>query len=170
VGETRLEEALVAVSETNSHLPALGEHAREEAGRLLQLTLVELIALSLIGKQLHWNIAGPGFRDLHLQLDELVEEWRELSDVVAERAVAIGFPPDGRAPAVVEQSELEPVDPGPTQIEDAVRQLTHRVAEVDERVRGRCERLAEIDLVSQDVLIEATRTLEKQLWMIRSQI
>ncbi len=65
----------MAASETKAHLPALGEHARDEAGHTLQLTLVELIALSLIGKQLHWNIAGPGFRDLHLQLDELVDEW-----------------------------------------------------------------------------------------------
>ena len=64
--------------ETRPIFPALGEHARKEAGRLLQLTLVELIALSLIGKQLHWNIAGPGFRELHLHLDELVDEWREL--------------------------------------------------------------------------------------------
>ena len=159
----------MAASETTTNLPALGEHAREEAGRLLQSTLVELIALSLIGKQLHWNIAGPGFRDLHLHLDELVDEWRESSDVVAERAVAIGFSPDGRAPAVIEESELEPVAPGPTTIPDAIRQLTHRVAEVDERVRERAERLADIDLTSQDVLIEVTRALEKQLWMIRSQ-
>jgi len=160
----------MAVSETKAHLPALGEHAREEAGRLLQLSLVELIALSLIGKQLHWTIAGPGFRELHLHLDELVDEWRELSDVVAERAVAIGFSPDGRAPAVVAQSELEPIEPGPTSIEDAIRQLTHRVAEVDERTRERAERLGEIDLGSQDVLIEVLRALEKQLWMIRSSV
>jgi starvation-inducible DNA-binding protein len=165
-----MEDAAMAVSENKAHLPALGEHARQEAGNLLQLTLVELIALSLIGKQLHWNVAGPGFRDLHLQLDELVDEWKELSDVVAERAVAIGFPPDGRAPTVVERSGLEPVEPGPMRVPDAIRQLTRRVAEVDERVRERCERLGEIDLVSQDVLIEVTRALEKQLWMIRSQL
>src|SRR5580704_7608241 len=96
--------------ETQSHLPPLGAHARDEAGRLLQLTLVELIALSLIGKQLHWTVVGPGFRDLHLHLDELVEEWRDLSDTVAERAVAIGFSPDGRAPTVIEQSELQPIE------------------------------------------------------------
>src|SRR5438445_1206735 len=102
----------MAAPEMQAHLPALGEHAREEAGQLLQLTLVELIALSLIGKQLHWTVFGPGFRELHLHLDELVDEWRELSDVVAERAVAIGFSPDGRAPAVVGQSDLEPVEPG----------------------------------------------------------
>ena len=160
----------MATSETTTNLPALGEHAREEAGHLLQLTLVELIALSLIGKQLHWNIAGPGFRDFHLQLDELVGEWHELSDTVAERAVAIGVSPDGRAPTVIAQSELEPVAPGPTTVPNAIRELTHRVAEVDERVRARSERLGEIDLASQDVLIEATRMLEKQLWMIRSQV
>ena len=51
-------------------LPAVGHHARGEAGRMLQSTLVELIALSLIGKQLHWNIIGPEFRSLHLHLDQ----------------------------------------------------------------------------------------------------
>jgi DNA-binding ferritin-like protein len=45
-----------------------------------------------------------------------------------------------------------------------------RLAEVDERVRGRCERLGELDLPSQDVLIEVARALEKQLWMMRSQL
>jgi len=160
----------MAIPETQTHLPALGAHAREEAGHLLQLTLVELIALSLIGKQLHWTVVGPGFRDLHLHLDELVDEWRELSDVVAERAVAIGVSPDGRAPAVIAQSELDPVEPGPTPVPDVIRELTSRVADVDERVRTRMERLGEIDLASQDVLIEVTRSLEKQLWMIRSQV
>lgn len=159
----------MAAIENASHLPSLGAHAREEAGHLLQLTLVELIALSLIGKQLHWNIVGPGFRDLHLHLDELVDEWRELSDTVAERAVALGVEPDGRAPTVVATSELEPVAAGSTPVPSAVAELVRRIAEVDERVRGRCERLGEIDLASQDVLIEVTRALEKQLWMVRAQ-
>ncbi|TML06820.1 MAG: DNA starvation/stationary phase protection protein [Actinobacteria bacterium] len=146
----------MAGSETQAHLPALAEHERKEVGHLLQLTLVELIALSLIGKQLHWNIVGPGFRELHLHLDELTDEWRELSDVVAERAVALGYSPDGRAPAIVEQSELRPVDAGPTQVPKAIRE--------------RIERLGDLDLTSQDVLIEVTRTLEKQLWMLRSSL
>jgi starvation-inducible DNA-binding protein len=155
---------------THAHLPAFAEHARAEAGQLLQLTLVELIALSLIGKQLHWNVAGPGFRDLHLQLDALVDEWRELSDVVAERAVAIGFSADGRAPSVVQQSDLRPVEPGSTQVPTAIREVLERVGAVDERVRERAERLGEIDLTSQDVLIDVTRALEKQLWMLRAEL
>jgi starvation-inducible DNA-binding protein len=139
VGPVQLKEEAMAIPETQSHLPAFAEHERKEAGRLLQLTLVELIALSLIGKQLHWNIIGHGFRDAHLQLDELVDEWRELSDTVAERAVAIGYSVDGRAPAVVEQSELRPVDAGPTEVPKALREVVERVADVDERVRGRAD-------------------------------
>ena len=36
-----------------------------------------------------------------------------------------------------------------------------------ERIRSRMDRLGEIDLVSQDVLIDVVRDLEKQLWMLR---
>ena len=85
---------------TDTHLPALSPHAHEEVGRELQATLVELVDLSLVGKQLHWSVVGPQFRPLHLHLDELVDAWRELEDTVAERAVAIGFWPDGQAAAV----------------------------------------------------------------------
>src|SRR5437764_1348554 len=83
-----------------THLPALGEHRREEVGRELQATLVELVDLSLIGKQLHWNLVGTLFKPLHEHLDELVDSWRDLGDTVAERAVALGFSPDGQAAAV----------------------------------------------------------------------
>ncbi len=93
---------------TQTHLPPLGGHVREEVGRLLQDSLVELLGLSLIGKQLHWSVIGPLFRTVHTQLDELVDSWRDLADTVAERAVAIGIWPDGRASAIVEASGLNP--------------------------------------------------------------
>jgi DNA-binding ferritin-like protein len=81
----------------DAHLPALEHHGREEAGRELQATLVELVDLSLIGKQLHWNIFGRPFKPLHDHLHELVDSWRDLADTVAERAVALGVAPDGQA-------------------------------------------------------------------------
>jgi starvation-inducible DNA-binding protein len=139
-------------------------------GQELQATLHELIDLSLIGKQLHWAVVGPLFRPLHLLLDELVDSWRELSDTVAERAVALGFVPDGQAKAVAAGSQLAAV--APTALEDhlVVRDLTHRVAEVSEQVRDRMNRLGEADLASQDVLIEVVRELEKQQWMLRAQL
>jgi starvation-inducible DNA-binding protein len=156
---------------TSTYLPALEvPHEREGVGQELQATLHELIDLSLIGKQLHWAIVGTLFRPLHLQLDELVDSWHELSDSVAERAVALGFVPDGQASAVAAGSPLAPVAPGPVDDHVVVRELTHRVAEVSERTRGRMNRLGGADLASQDVLIEVVRELEKQQWMLRAQL
>ena len=150
-----------------AHLPALGQHQREEVGRELQATLVELIDLSLIGKQLHWNIFGRPFKPLHEHLDELVDSWRELSDTVAERAVALGFAPDGQVAAINDGSEITPVDCGSLDTDEATRELVQRLADVTERIRGRMDRLGELDLASQDVLIETIRELEKQQWMLR---
>ena len=157
----------MAASAASAHLPALGTHEREEVGNQLQATLVDLVDLSLIGKQLHWNVVGPQFRPLHLHLDELVDSWRDLSDTVAERAVALGVAPDGRAATVSAGSGIDAVDSGSLDTDTATRQLVERLEDVTERIRSRMDRLGEIDLVSQDVLIDVVRDLEKQLWMLR---
>jgi starvation-inducible DNA-binding protein len=156
-------------STTQAHLPSLGEHQRDEAGHQLQAMLVELIELALFGKQLHWSVTGPLFRPLHEHLDELVDSWRELSDVVAERAVAIGYFPDGQSATVAAASNLHRLERGPLEDHMVVRELTGRLADVSERARERMDRLGEIDAASQDVVIEVLRELEKQLWMVRAQ-
>jgi len=158
-------------STTQAHLPALAEpHQREDVGNQLQATLVELIELALFGKQLHWSVVGTLFKPLHEQLDELVDSWRELSDVVAERAVALGYYPDGQSAAVAAGSGLARLERGALQDHVVVRELTGHLADVAERVRERMDRMGEIDAASQDVLIEVLRELEKQLWMIRVQL
>jgi starvation-inducible DNA-binding protein len=156
-------------STTQAHLPALGEHQRDDVGHQLQATLVELVDLALFGKHLHWSVTGPLFKPLHEQLDELVDSWRELSDGVAERAVALGYFPDGQSPTVASGSGLARLERGALEDHVVVRELTGRVADVAERVRERMDRMGDIDAASQDVLIEVLRELEKQLWMIRAQ-
>ena len=106
---------------------------------------------------------------LHEHLDELVDSWRELSDTVAERAVAIGVFPDGQAAALAAGSDIPAVERGAIEDRVVVRELTRRLADVAERIRGRMDRLGELDVASQDVLIEVVRELEQQLWMIRAQ-
>jgi len=156
---------------TSSHLPALMQpHEREALCHELEATLHDLVSLSLIGKQLHWAVVGPLFQPLHLQLDELVDSWRDLSDTVAERAVALGQVPDGQAQAVATGSEIGPVARTPIEDHRVVWELTHRIAMVSERARTRMDRLGQIDAASQDVLIEVVRELEEQQWMLRAQL
>jgi starvation-inducible DNA-binding protein len=155
----------------SSFLPTLAvPHERAGVGRELQAVMIELISLSLIGKQLHWAVTGALFTQLHEQLDELVDSWKELADTVAERAVALGFVPDGQAQAIAAASELAPVPQGPIKDQVAVRAITQRLADVSERVRSRLRTTGEADLASQDVMIEVVRVLEKQQWMLRVQL
>jgi DNA-binding ferritin-like protein len=66
----------------STHLPALAEpHQRDEVGRQLQATLVELVDLSLLGKQLHWNVV---VRELTGRLAEVAERARERMDRLGE--------------------------------------------------------------------------------------
>jgi starvation-inducible DNA-binding protein len=160
----------MTASANQTHLPPLGGHVREEVGIELQATLVELLDLSLIGKQLHWTIVGPLFRPLHLQLDELIDSWRDMADTVAERAVAIGFIPDGQAEAIETGSQLSEIERGLIEDQVVVRHLARMLAETSEHCRGRMDRLGELDAASQDILIEVVRDLEKQLWMVRAQL
>lgn len=153
------------------HLPPLeAPHEREAVGRDLQMVLHELINLSLIGKQLHWAVVGPTSRPLHLFLDELVDSWRELADTVAERAVALGFVPDGQPPAVTAGSQLTPVRQAALEDHLVVWEMTRRVADVAERARALLVPVGRLDLASQDVLIEVVRALEKQQWLLRVQL
>jgi starvation-inducible DNA-binding protein len=160
----------MATTSSQTHLPTIDPHLRQEAGRELQATLVDLVDLMLVGKQLHWSVVGPQFRALHLQLDELVDAWSELADTVAERAVAIGTFPDGQAGTVAARSISRPLEPAAIEDHMVVRELAHRIAEISELARGRMERLGDLDTASQDVLIEVVRGLEEQQWMVRAQL
>ena len=80
---------------------------------------------------------------------------------------ALGVAPDGRAGTVDAGSGIDPVDAGALDTDTALRELVERLADVTERIRARMDRLGEIDLASQDVLVEVVRELEKQLWMLR---
>ena len=103
------------------------------------------------------------------ELQALIDSWRELADTVAERAVAIGVSPDGESATVTKESPLREVDRGELEDHVVVRELTSPLAEVAERARERMDRLGDVDVASQDVMIEVVRALEKQLWMTRAQ-
>ena len=135
----------------------------------LQGALVDLLDLSLVAKQVHWNVVGPRFRSVHLQLDEVVDSARTHSDTVAERASALGVPPDGRAATVAAGSGIGAVSDGWMKDTDAVRTLVDALGAVIVRMRERVEATAAADPVSQDIFIGVTADLEKHHWMFQAE-
>ena len=133
----------------------------------LQQALVDLIDLSLQAKQAHWNVYGPQFRSVHLQLDEVVALLRVASDDVAERLVAVGGLPDGRASAIVASSTVETYEAGAVAADKVIAQFEERLSAAATRIRDELPEL-ESDLPSQDLLTGIAYQLEKQAWMFRA--
>ncbi|MEU9121610.1 DNA starvation/stationary phase protection protein [Streptomyces sp. NPDC048506] len=147
----------------------LSDEDRRTVGNALQGALVDLVDLSLVAKQVHWNVVGPRFRSVHLQLDEVVASARRHADTVAERASAIGVSPDGRASTVAKTSGIGEVQDGWIKDGEVVRAMVSALGAVIVKMRERIVATAEPDPVSQDILIGLTADLEKHHWMFQAE-
>ncbi|MET9532050.1 MULTISPECIES: DNA starvation/stationary phase protection protein [unclassified Streptomyces] len=148
---------------------SLPEADLKVVGDALQGALADLVDLSLVAKQVHWNVVGPRFRSIHLQLDEVVDTARQYTDTVAERASAIGVTPDGRASTVSKTSAIREVPEGRINDADAVRTLVAALGAVIARMRERIAATDDPDPVTQDLLIGVTAALEKHAWMYQAE-
>src|ERR1700682_5181403 len=101
----------------------------------LQRVLVDLIELHIQGKQAHWNVVGTNFRDLHLQLDELVDAARESSDTIAERMRALDAVPDGRSDTIAAATSLPPFPAQEVNTADVVDLITTRTYAAIDTIR-----------------------------------
>ncbi|GLZ04380.1 DNA starvation/stationary phase protection protein [Actinomadura sp. NBRC 104412] len=148
----------------------LTEAAQKTVGDALQTSLVDLIDLALVAKQAHWNLVGRNFKVVHEHLDEVVDLARQYQDEVAERAIAIGVNPDGRARTVADRTVLPQPEAGYLADDKVVATITDTLARLVERFRERVEVTDEPDKVTQDLFIEIVAALEKQHWMFQAQI
>ncbi len=154
------------MTEMQSLLP---DDDRQATGNALQGALVDLLDLSLVAKQAHWNIVGPRFRSIHLQLDDVVSTARGYADTVAERAAAIGVPPDGRAGTITQTTHLTGVKDGWIKDGEVVDVIARALRETIGRMRERINLTDKSDLVTQDVFIGLTAQLEKHYWMFQAE-
>lgn len=118
----------------------------------LQKVLVDLIELHLQGKQAHWNVVGTNFRDLHLQLDGLVEAAREASDTIAERMRALDAVPDGRSDTVVATTTVPAMPPGLLSVTETVDMISLRIYAVVGTLRDVHDEVDAADPATADLL------------------
>src|ERR1700732_3118619 len=135
--------------------------APESLPQNLQKILVDLIELQLQGKQPHWNLVGTNFRDLHLQLDDIVDIAREASDTIAERMRALDAVPDGRSDTVVATTTVPAVPPGLLSSAEAVARITNRIYAVVGTMRTVHDDVDAADPSTADLLHQIIDDLEK---------
>jgi starvation-inducible DNA-binding protein len=143
--------------------------ASTELSSSLQRVLVDLIELHLQAKQAHWNVVGTNFRDLHLQLDELVDFARDASDTIAERMRALDVVPDGRSDTVVAATSLPQFPAYEHGTQEVVDLVTARVYATVDTIRTVHDSVDAEDPSTADILHQLIDGLEKLAWLIKSE-
>lgn len=151
-------------------------HDQPEARRvaivaLLNRQLADLLDLGLQAKQAHWNVKGAQFASLHALFDEVAEELGELSDELAERAVALGGVALGTAQAIARDTRLPAYPLDAFDGADHLWALSATLSQFTQSTREAIDTIAAVgDAGSADVLTQISRAVDKLLWKVESHI
>jgi len=137
---------------------------------ILQGRLAALLDLHLTLKHIHWNVVGVNFISIHEFLDPQVDSVRKMSDAVAERIATLGGSPQGTPGAIVKfrtwvdyELNREPTVRHLSALDDVYTGVIsdHRAAQAE---------FAQLDPVTEDLILGQLRKLEQYQWFVRAHL
>jgi starvation-inducible DNA-binding protein len=141
-----------------------------EVADLLQKQLSTYNDLHLTLKHVHWNVVGPNFIGVHEMIDPQVDLVRGYADEVAERIAALGVSPQGTPGAIIKDRTWDDYSVGRDTVLSHLAALDLVYTGINEDTRKAIDRLDDLDLVSQDILIGHAGELEKFQWFVRAHL
>jgi starvation-inducible DNA-binding protein len=150
--------------------PGLSTEDADAVTSLLQNRLNSLNDLALTLKHIHWNVVGPHFIAVHQMLDPQVDAVRAMVDTTAERIATLGASPMGTPGALVKERGWDDYSLGRA---DALAHLAALDVVYDGVIgdhRQAMKKLEDLDLVSQEMIIEQVAELEQFQWFVRAHI
>lgn len=135
--------------------------------KTLQDLLYSCIDLNLLLKHVHWNVRGKGFNPFHNFLDTVYEAVLKVQDTLAERMVTLDIPASGLAEDVVNNSKLATLPVKFMSVDSGIDELTERLKQVVDQFYAAVNSIEEP--VTGNILQDMTGTLDKYLWLLRSQ-
>ena len=126
--------------------------------------------LHLTLKHVHWNVVGPNFIGVHEMIDPQVELVRGYADEAAERIATLGASPQGTPGAIINDRTWDDYSVNRDNVQAHLAALDLVYTGIIEDTRKNIERLDDIDLVSQDLLIGHSGELEKFQWFVRAHL
>ena len=137
---------------------------------LLQERLYSLVDLGLTLKHVHWNVVGPGFIGVHEMLDEHVAGVRLMADEAAERIATLGGIPNGLAGGLTRTRSWDDYALGRAVVEAHLGALDKVYDGVVGSHRDAIDAAADVDPVTEDMLIAQVAKLELFQWFVRAHI
>ena len=151
-------------------IPGMDDKKATEVAELLQKQLSTYNDLHLTLKHVHWNVVGPNFIGVHEMIDPQVELVRGYADEVAERIAALGKSPGGTPGSILKDRTWDDYSIGRDTVQAHLAALDLVYTGVVEDTRKGIDRLEDLDLVSQDMLIDHAGELEKFQWFVRAHL
>ena len=141
-----------------------------EVAAILQERLNALNDLALTLKHVHWNVVGPHFIAVHEMIDPHVTEVRAMIDETAERIATLGVSPMGTPGYVVTNRSWDDYTLGRATTTEHLGALDMVYDGLIADQRDAQARVAELDPISEDMIIGQIRQLELFHWFVRAHL
>jgi starvation-inducible DNA-binding protein len=151
-------------------VPSLTPEDGAKVAEVLQGRLHALNDLALTLKHVHWNVVGPHFIAVHEMIDPQVVAVREMVDAIAERIATLGVAPIGTPGALVEARDWEDYSLGRATTTEHLKALDEVYVGVITSHRDAADAVAELDDVTNDLLVGHLHELERFHWFIRAHL
>ena len=154
--------------ETRIDIP---QENRSQLVDLLNERLADITDLYTQTKQAHWNVKGSDFYQLHELYDELATALLPFADMIAERATTLGGEALGTVRMAAAASSLKEFPRDAYGGMDSVDALADRYAMMALNLRESADRAEQLeDMDTNDLLIEVSREVDKQLWFLEAHL
>ncbi|MBC7596875.1 MAG: DNA starvation/stationary phase protection protein [Kineosporiaceae bacterium] len=151
-------------------VPGLALKDGHKIAEVLQGRLHALNDLALTLKHVHWNVVGPHFIGVHEMIDPQVLEVRAMIDATAERIATLGASPVGTPGALVAARTWDDYSLGRATTDQHLGALDEVYANVIASHREALAIVAELDPITEDMLIGHLTQLELFHWFIRAHL
>lgn len=160
----------MATSTPQFTIPGLSTAEGEKLAGILQSRLNALIDLHLTLKHIHWNVVGPHFIAVHEMIDPHVDEVIGMVDETAERIATLGVSPLGTPGAIVSGRTWEDYSLGRATTNEHLGALDEVYVHLLEDHRNAQAEVADLDPVTEDMIIGQQRQLELFHWFVRAHL
>lgn len=149
----------------------LAAENREKLVEILNARLADATDLKSQAKQAHWNVKGIHFFQLHELFDQVATAAEGYTDLIAERATALGGTALGTIRVASQRSSLGEYPLEITDGESHVDALSSALADFGKLVRRDIDNATELDDAdTADLFTEISRGVDKLLWFVEAHI
>lgn len=155
---------------TEKSYPLRDNADRTKSVKTLQQLTVDLLALANQYKEVHWNVNGPLYLQLHEFFDAQAELYNDQADIFAERVLHLGYSIDGRFGTIARTTSIPDLPAGFMTDNETIRLMVDHVTVLQKEIYEGIKATENSDPVTSNKLQDLAYMVDKSLWQLRIHI